>query len=117
MGSNYLFEAKNVVNHALYAKSDPFADLDEFTSNFISYAKTKNMNLEIAYILKKNQTTKAVNYLKDELNRTTHNKTLKKSETFTMTSTNHINLSYQDTEYNYTFTNDSIELKALIISN
>lgn len=117
LGSNYLYEAKNVVNHAIYVKSDPFTDLDEFTSSFISYAKTKNINLEIAYILKKDKTTKVVNYLKDELNITTHNKTIKRYETFTLTSTSLINLTYQGIGYTYSFTNDSVELKALIITN
>ncbi len=117
ISSNYLFEAKTVVNNALYKKTDPSVELNEFTSTFINYAKTKNINLQIAYLLKVNNSTKVVNYLKDELNVTTYNRTLKKYETLTISQVNIITLKYEGMDYTYTFTNDTVELKALIITN
>jgi hypothetical protein len=116
LASNYLFEAKNVINQALYKESDPFEDVDRFTNNFISYAKTKNTDLKIAYILKNDNKTRVVNYLKDDINITSHNRTLKRLESVAFNLTDNIIIRYDETDYNYTFINDTLEFKALIIT-
>ena len=116
LASNYLYEAKNTINQALYRESSPYLAVDLFTNNFIGYAKTKNIDLKIAYILKNENKTTVVNYLKDDLNITSHNKTIKTSESATFNLTNIIIIRYDETDYNYTFTNDTVEFKALIVT-
>lgn len=116
LASNYFFEAKNVINQALYKESSPSLDADIFTNKFISYAKTKNTDIQIAYLLKNDDKIRAVNYLKNDINIISHNKTIKKSESITLNLTNIITIRYDETDYNYTFTNDTVEFKALIIT-
>lgn len=115
LSSNYIIESKNVINQALYKRSDPLSEVDAFTLNFIDYAKTKNTNLGITYILKKENKTHIVNYLKYTINITSHNKTINKSASLTLNLSSFITLRYDETDYNYTFTNDTIEFKALLV--
>ncbi len=114
MSKNYVHEADNVIDQAIYADGDAYAQVDAYTLNFISYAKTKNTDFKVLYILKEKNSTYIVNYLKKEANITTYGKALNDGEHSILPSNSSISIDFDDNEYDYNFTEDDFEFKALI---
>lgn len=115
LSKNYISEANNVFNQALYQEKDVAQELDYYTKNFIAYAKTKNTDFKVLYMAKTGNATNIVNYLKKEANITTINQTLNSNSQIKANSTSHILIIVDNDEYNYTFSEDENEFKALII--
>ncbi|MBN2880604.1 hypothetical protein JXM83_01000 [Candidatus Woesearchaeota archaeon] len=66
--SNYVREANKVINEAVYSGLDPFVRLDDYTKKFIRYAKTKNVDFGVVFILSYDGHLKIVNYLNNNIN-------------------------------------------------
>ena len=110
---NYINEAEITINNALYNQENVYSEMEDFTTDFIDYSKTKNIDLKLVYMIKKEDEIKVANYLKTEVK--INNLTLKNKETMIINSTNEITLNYEETEYDYIFSNKSIEFKALLV--
>lgn len=115
LSKNYISESRIVINNALYYDNNIYQEIESFTQDFIDYSNTKNIDLKILYMVKNGESLRVVNYLKD-VEITDFNITLKSSETINLNTTNEITIKYEETEYIYEFSNETIEFKALIMS-
>lgn len=109
---NYLNEAKNVINNGIYNEEDLFLHFDNFTNKFISFSKTKAINFQLLYLLKSDNQIRVVNYL-DQSVLLNSNRTLYQREYVTLNPQDLITINYNDIIYNYTFSDDDVEFKAL----
>ena len=52
--NNYKYEAKVVINNALYANKNVSYELRNYTESFITYGENKNLDFDIMYIYSNN---------------------------------------------------------------
>src|SRR3989344_5612716 len=64
---NYLYEARVVMNNAIYNNLNVSTTLSNFTEHFISYARNKDLDIGIAFIYSENSKLHIVNYLNQPL--------------------------------------------------
>lgn len=117
LSQNYVEEGKNTINNAIYSDQNVFLELDSYTQEFITYANTKNVDLQILYIIKYDEKIKVVNYLKKESNIMPGDINLQKSESSIINNTNQIIITYNNIEYTYNISTENVDFKALIINN
>ena len=110
---NYIHESENVINNALYTGTDVFSQFDSYTNSFITYAKTRNTDFGVLYMIKKDDELRVVNYLSSPANITSQNITIMPHQSMTLKPTSVLSLRYKGNDYNYTFTNESVQFKAL----
>ncbi|MBR9690383.1 hypothetical protein GOV08_01735 [Candidatus Woesearchaeota archaeon] len=115
--NNYIHEGEIVINQALYKNIDIVETFDNYTVNFIEYAKTKNTDFYVAYIIKEDNAVSVVNYLKSKINISSHNTTLDVQKSTTLNTTNNIMINYEGQDYNYTFSDEYVQFKALVVNN
>lgn len=65
--NNYVIEANKCINSAINQERDPFLYLDEFSKNYMLYAKTRGMDFRFVYVLSQDNTLKIVNYLNNNI--------------------------------------------------
>jgi hypothetical protein len=113
--NNYIYEVPQVINNALYDNKNVSAQFKNFTSNFISYAKEKNINLGIFYILKLDEQIEAVNLLNQEVNITYVDSLLLPDKRIILRRTSNISVIVKNTTYVYNITDDKIQFKVLLM--
>lgn len=114
LSSNYINEASNVINHAIYADLDIFDEFDSYTHDFMAYSRTKNTDFKVLYLLKKDGELRIVNYLNQEANISGQEELLGPTQKITIPKTNNITITYDKISYGFVFSNETIEFKALI---
>jgi len=113
--NNYVYESPIVINNALYNNKNVTSQFRNFTSDFIGYAKEKNIDLGIFYVLKLDNYIEAVNYLKETANITTINMTIAPDNYLILNKSNNISIKIKDTTYTYNMTDDKIQFKVLLM--
>lgn len=114
LSSNYINEATNVINHAIYADQNVFDSFDRYTQDFIKYSKTKNTEFKVLYILKNDEDLRIVNYLNQEVNISGQEKDLGVAQKTTIEAANNITIRYDGIDYYFIFSNETVQFKALI---
>jgi len=69
LSENYVTESGNIVNDALYSNSpDVEVNVEEFTKEFLVYAKQKNPSIGVLYVYKKEDQVTVANHLDGAVN-------------------------------------------------
>jgi hypothetical protein len=111
---NYIYESPNVINSAFYENRNITEEFENYTLSFINYAKTKNINLKIFYIINTKSSTYIGNHLGETINLT--DLIISKDDCLTIERINNLSLSYENQTYNYDLSSDeNILFKALLI--
>lgn len=123
--SNYIIEANKVINAAIYSGSDKLLVTSVFTREFMDYAKTRNVDMKVLFILSDNGYLKIVNYLNTNIN--LYYKGILLSRCMNTTCTvvdkgnytqlpwkDELTVSFDGKDYSFHFSSkDSVEFKAL----
>lgn len=105
----YELEAKNIINNALYENKDVIFELDSFTKNFIEFNNDKNKLIGLIYLYKDDE-LHIKNYGLDAIFNNTN------LDSITI-SIDKVTITINDINYDYSFNNERVEFKSLIIEN
>ena len=114
---NYIKEAPKVVNAAVLQKADIFQEFDEYTNDFISYAATKNLDFEVAYVIVNKTNIKIVNYLSAPINVIVGSQGYNIADNSDLTlvrDVDEIEVEFAGKEYHYQITEEDLQLKFLV---
>ncbi len=114
--NNYIYEAPIAINNALYENKDISSNFENFTLNFISFAKEKNIDFKVFYILIHDGKTELVNYLNAPVNITSSNLLLNISQKTTMLNPGNLTIEFEGNTYSYNITNGPVQYKILIVN-
>lgn len=117
--ANYIQESEFVLNNAIYQEQNPFEQFDHFTKNFQKFAREKNINFEVVYMLLYQDTIKIVNYLSVPVtvNITGTEEKLFPNEGTFIDKVAALKISFEGLENTYKFAPDEpVQLKLLIIT-
>jgi hypothetical protein len=70
ISQNYITEAKKITNNAIENEQNPLGNLDTFTNSFLTYAQTRDPNLELLYIYSDGTNIVLSNYMDNPVNST-----------------------------------------------
>ncbi len=116
--NNYKYEAKVVINNALYANKNVSYELRNYTESFITYGENKNLDFDIMYIYSNNNNLYIVNYLNQSVLVTSLGLTVNKEQEVSTGFVNDLTVKYNNESYNFNFTSpDEVELKTLFVQN
>ncbi len=115
--NNYIYESPIVINNAIYHNKNLSNQFKNFTASFIRYAKEKNINLGVFYMLKVDDDIEAANYLNDEINISTINEILMSNNhiRFKIENYNNMTIYFKNVTYLYNITEDKVQFKVLFI--
>ena len=108
---NFAKESPIVINSATYNKLDVSEQFRQFTQDFINYAKTKGSDLEILYLLVKDN-IEINNYLNTEVK--INNNSLNRGENLIVNKTDQVTVEAYNNDYNFDISNEPLQLKALL---
>ena len=114
---NYIMEAPKVVNAAVLQKEDVFQVFDTYTQDFISYAATKNLDFEVAYVIVNKTTIKIVNYLSAPINIIVGSQEESLADNSDLTfvrDVDEMEVEFAGKEYHYQITEEDLQLKFLV---
>ncbi len=114
---NFVYESRQVINQAFVADEEVDERFDTFVADYIDYVKSRNLRFLIAYAISRENTTRIVNLLNEQLivvvggNETA----LDEDDSLTIGTPDSFSLSVggRDYEYNITPTPD-IQVKLLM---
>ena len=113
---NYVYEAKIVINNAIYSNENISQELNNYTESYITYAESKNIGVGIVSLYSNDNQIFVANYLKDSITVNTLTPVLNKAEERVVNYNNTITIEYQNETYYYYFSDpEKIELKTLFI--
>ena len=113
---NYVYEAKIVINNAIYSNKNISQELNNYTESYITFAESKNIGVGIVSLYSNDNQIFVANYLKDSITVNTLTPVLNKAEERVVNYNNTITIEYQNETYHYSFSNpEKIELKTLFI--
>lgn len=113
---NYVYEAKIVINNAIYENKNISNELNIFTESFITYAESKNIGLGILSLYSNDNQIFIANYLNDFVMINGLTPVLNKAEERVVDYNNIVTIEYRNETYYYHFSNpNEIELKTLFI--
>lgn len=113
---NYVYEAKIVINNAIYSNENISQELNNYTESYITYAESKNIDVGIVSLYSNDNQIFVANYLKDSITVNTLTPVLNKAEERVVSYNNTITIEYQNETYYYYFSDpEKIELKTLFI--
>ena len=113
---NYVYEAKIVINNAIYDNKNISYELNNFTNSYITYAKSKNIGLGILSLYSNDNQIYIANYLNDFVMVNGLTPVLNLAEERVISYNNTVTIEYQNETYYYSFSNpEEIELKTLFI--
>jgi len=111
---NYIYESSNVINSAVYYNRNISDEFENYTTTFINYAKTKNVNLKIFYIIATKTNTIVGNHLGEEINLTDYK--VENNNYIILGRLNNLSLNYENNIYEYNLSSDEeVIFKALLI--
>ena len=114
---NYIIEGQKVLNNAIYTNKDIESRFENFTSEFIDYSKTKNINLGVFYILIDNDNAFLMNHLDSSATITTTNThILAVNQNSTIPTTNIITLNYNNINYTFDISSEQYQIKSLMVA-
>lgn len=115
LSKNYIDEANNAINHAIMIKANVFDELNQYTFNFISYAKTRGKNFQTLYLLLYDNDLRIVNYLNDKANISNQPELLESGYAITLAKQDNLTITYKGVPYYFDFTDEPTQFKAIII--
>ena len=65
--NNYVYEAKIVINNAIYSNENISQELNNYTESYITYAESKNIGVGIVSLYSNDNQIFVANYLKDSI--------------------------------------------------
>jgi len=110
---NFVKESAFVINSALYNKDNVSEQFKEFVLDFIDYAKTKGVDLEVLYLLVQDD-IEINNYLNTNIK--INNNLLNKGENLVINRTGQIEIKAYDDNYNFKISYEPLQLKAILRS-
>ena len=109
---NYKYEAGIVMNNAIYANKNITTQLSNFTSRFIDFGKSKNLDIQILYLYSYEYNVYIVNYLNQPV--LISGSTVGAEESI-MLSSSEISVNYNNESYYFIFDLVKPEFKVLFI--
>lgn len=114
---NYLIEGEKVPNNAIYTNKEIENQFENFTAEFRDYAKTKNINLGIFYILINNDNIFLMNHLDSSASiTTTQTYNLEINQNTTIPTTNIIILNYNNINYAFEVSSEQYQINSLLVA-
>lgn len=113
--NNYIHEAPIVINNALYENKNLSSSFQNYTSNFMAFAKEKNINFKVFYVLVYDNKIELVNYLNAPINIESGNILLNISQKRVIEKIQNLTVDYQGTIYNYNISDENVQFKFLVI--
>jgi hypothetical protein len=112
---NFLYESPIVVNNALHESGNVSDAYRQFVDDFISFAKTKDPNLRMAYLLVDNGKLVIGNRLKSAINvsENQNSYTVSSNQELTIDKPASVELLVNDIAYTFSFDESDIQVKAL----
>ncbi|MBT3721318.1 hypothetical protein HN789_00920 [archaeon] len=111
---NYKYEAKIVLDNAIYQKKNISYELKNYTERFIAYGDSKNLDLRILFIYSYENELHIVNYLKEPVLINTIGSNIENGQEVVL-AVNTSQITYSNKTYTYQFNPDLIEFKALFV--
>ena len=111
---NYNYEARILINNAIYENKNISYELKNYTNRFISYAKNKDANLKILFMYSYQNNTHIVNYLKEPVLINPDSLTIQNEQEI-VTSYNTTQIVFSNETYTYRFTPNQIKFKSLFV--
>ncbi|RLE37457.1 hypothetical protein DRJ17_06530, partial [Candidatus Woesearchaeota archaeon] len=108
---NYVKESSEAINSAVYNKGDVSDQLDDFSTNFIDYAKTKGIDLEMLTIVVQDD-IEINNYLNGEAQ--INNNVLNKGQNLIIDKTDQITVEAYGNEYVFDMSDEPLQLKGML---
>ena len=116
--NNYIYEAKIIINNAIYSNKNISYELRNFTEYFISYGDYKDTSFGILYSYSFNNNLYIVNYLNQSILISTLGITIIPGQEIVTEFKNNIVLNYFDEKYYFNFSSPyDIELKTLWVQD
>lgn len=111
---NFISESQVIINNALYRSSNLSADYNDFTGEFISFAKTKDPNFRLVYLLAERDTLVVGNRLDIDINLTAATPyTLTPNSELTIPKAASATVIIGKREYEYSFDERNVQAKFL----
>jgi hypothetical protein len=112
---NFISESPVVINHALHNSSDVSAVYELFVDDFLQFARTKEPNFRLVYLLVDGDTLVIGNRLKDTINVTANQNpySLSSGKQLTLDKSDTAELIVNDIRYEFSFDETDVQLKAL----
>ena len=114
---NYIKESPKVINAAVLQKDDIFQIFENYTQDFITYAATKNLDFELAYIIVNKTNIKIVNYLSAPINiilESGEQNIADDSYIVLDRDIDELELEFAEKKYHYQITKEDLQLKFLV---
>ena len=108
---NFIKVSSTVINSALYSQNNVSEQFNEFSLDFMDYAKTKGIDLELLYILVQDD-VEINNYLNKEVK--INNYTLNKGQSLIIDKTEQITIESYDIDYDFDISNEPLQLKGIL---
>ena len=113
---NYVYEAKIVINNAIYSNKNISYELNNLTKSYITFAESKNIDIGIVSLYSNDDQIFIANFLKDSIMVNALTPVLNPTEKRVVSYNSTITIEYQNETYYYYFSNpEEIELKTLFI--
>jgi len=100
-----------VINSAVYNQANISQQLEQFTADFIDYAKTKGNDLEVLYLLVQDD-IEISNYLNSEVK--ISNKSLIRGETEIFDKIDQITVEAYNNRYVFEISDEPLQLKTML---
>ena len=113
--NNYIYEAPIAINNAVYENKNISKNFDNFTINFMKFAKENNIDFRVFYVLVYEDNIEVVNYLNQKVNITNNNLLLNSSQKRVLDKLNNLTIEYEGTTYIYNITEEDIQFKILAV--
>jgi len=113
--NNYIYEVPIAINSAIYENKNLSKNFDNFTINFMTFAKERNIDFRVFYVLVYDDKLEVVNYLKHVVNITSSNLLLNISQKKVLNKSNNFTIEYEGNIYTYNITNEDVQFKILVV--
>ncbi len=113
--NNYIYEVPIAINNALYENKNLSRNFDNFTSDFMAFAKKQNIDFRVFYALVYEDKIEVVNYLKHSVNITNSNLLLNSSQKRVLSKMENLTIDYEGSTYTYNITDEDIQFKILAV--
>ena len=115
---NYIYEGKIVINYAIRQSINISSALSNFTESFITYTRSKDLDVGILSMYSYQQKIFIVNYLKDPILITSGGIRLNPGEETALDFAAEVDLNYQNESYRYYFSSPTEpEFKVLFVKS
>jgi len=107
ISENYFNEAPYVLNAAMITDANKNEKMENFTKNFINYAKTKTISMGIVYVFSDSENITVGNFMKEAV--TCNSFELLENQTQIFNMTENMSVSIDGNQYDFNITENSFK--------